>query len=150
MNLQLCCSSCLFLINSIIAYYLNDKIYSILFLLLFVTSIIVHGLSPKKYIFTTILDKLSILGIILYGGKVLFEKNYQLFYGDDLFESNLYIYKLGLTGLILIAFLLTAFLYVYGYYCKDYCFNVDNYIANTYHNFLHLNVFLGHLGIMIL
>ena len=147
MNLQCFTSSFLFSINSIVAYSINEEVYCILFFALFITSLIVH---TKNTIFTNLIDKISILGVVLYGGYLFFNKLNYLLYSKTVYETPIFIFKIFLSSFIITTFISTIYLYCYGYYCKDYCFYHDKVIADIYHSLLHLISFLGHLGIMIL
>lgn len=148
--MQIICafSSSVFLINSAVAYlYIRDKIYSVLFLKLFITSIIFHN---RNNIYTNILDKVSIIGIIIYGGKQFYEKLHQILYGNDIYPSYIFVGKVYLSSIIIASFLSTLHLYSYGYCYNQYCFYKDKIIANRYHALLHIISCMGHLFIMIL
>jgi hypothetical protein len=129
-----CCfySSFVFLMNSGLAGIHKYYTYSFLFALLFVTSLIVHS---NVNIYTIALDKISIFAIVCYGGYLFMKK---CIYCNDCF------YKLTNIVLIPCTFLLTIYLYYYGFLHNEYCYHPDEPIANLYHSFLHLISFVGH------
>jgi hypothetical protein len=120
-------SSFLFLANSIIAQYYKYKTYSLLFLFLFVSSIFYHSL---KWDITFVIDKLAIGSVVFYGGYI--------------FYINFTKMSFFRISLILSTFLFTFFLFYYGYYKKEYCYNKDPEIAIIYHSILHLISSIGH------
>lgn len=107
------------------------------FLFLFITSIIVHS---YNILATNIIDKFSILFVILYGSHVLFDK----------LRQPLQFSQVLLTAFIFATFLATALLYVYGYTCKKYCFDEDSETANMNHALLHVISSIGHHCIVLL
>ena len=130
-------SSFIFLFNSYLAYSYKYYSYSFLFLMLFITSIIVH-LCTNTY--TLIIDKISIILVVLYGGFLFTKK---------CITCN-HTYKSIYITIILSTFFLTIYLYYYGYFYNKYCYHHDELIANIYHNFLHLLVFIGHSYIVLM
>uniref|UniRef100_A0A6C0EEH8 Uncharacterized protein n=1 Tax=viral metagenome TaxID=1070528 RepID=A0A6C0EEH8_9ZZZZ len=52
--------------------------------------------------------------------------------------------------LVFLTFLMTIYLYYYGYYNNQYCFDKDINTANLYHSFLHFISFYGHNIIIIM
>ena len=131
-------SSFIFIINLILAYYYEYYFYSSIFALLFTTSLIYHS---TYNIYTNILDKIPICLVVFYGGW--------LFYNKMITGCNCYINNLVII-IIITTFLLTIYLYFYGYLNNNYCFCTDNIIANYYHSFLHVLSSLGHICIIIL
>jgi len=131
-------SSFVFIINLLVAYYYEYYFYSTIFALLFTTSIIYHS---TYTIYTNILDKIAICLIVFYGGW--------LFYDKMITRCNSYITN-SIIIFIVTTFLLTIYLYFYGYLYSNYCFCEDNIIANYYHSFLHVLSSLGHICIIIL
>jgi hypothetical protein len=131
-------SSFVFIINLLLAYYYEYFFYSIIFALLFTTSIIYHS---TYNIYTNILDKIAICLIVFYGDWLCYDKM--------LTRSNSYI-KNSIIIFIITTFLLTIYVYFYGYLYNYYCFCEDNIIANYYHSFLHVLSSLGHICIIIL
>jgi len=118
--------------------YDND-VYAFLFGCLFLTSLIVH---TNYNIYTNILDKMAIIAVVVYGGYVFFQKCLLNEF------ANLQQYILVL--LIVMSFLATIFLYVYGFYYNKYCFTDDKNVANAYHSLLHLISSFGHHMIVLL
>jgi hypothetical protein len=135
-----CCfySSFIFIINSTVAYYYEYYIYSAIFAILFITSIIYHS---TYNIYTNLLDKISIGLVVSYGGW--------LFY-DKIVKSEFSYKKYILSTAIVTTFLSTIYLFYYGYCFNKYCFCEDAIIANYCHSFLHLISSIGHILITTL
>ena len=129
-----CCfySSFVFLMNSGLAFIHRYYFYSMLFLILFATSLIVHS-NTNNY--TLFIDKISIFAIVFYGGVMFAAKSIQ---------CNTRFCSLYRIIIIITTFLLTIYLYYYGFLQKKYCYNPDEIIANLYHSLLHLISFIGH------
>lgn len=129
-----CCfySSFVFLMNSGLAGIHKYYLYSLLFFILFATSLIFHSNTNNYMLF---IDKISIFAIVFYGGSLFTLKSIQC---NPCF-CNLY-----LIITIISTFLLTIYLYYYGFLQKKYCYHQDITIANLYHSFLHLISFIGH------
>lgn len=125
-------SSFLFLITALLAFYKKYYVYGVLFLFLLVTSIIFHTWTTR---YTLLLDKISIHAVILYGVYLFIQKSIQN-------PSNARIIILQL--LVLLTFFITIYLYYYGYYTNQYCFDKNTYIANLYHSLLHFISCYGH------
>lgn len=130
---QNCCfySSAIFLINSIIAFYFDYYLYSFFFFILVITSLVVHS---NNNIYTNIIDKISILFIVFYGGW--------LFYKKCLLHIDMR--RVGLMITIVSTFLITIYLYLFGYINRQYCFCSDINLANQYHSLLHMISSIGH------
>ena len=126
-------SSLIFITNVLTAYYKQDYIYSSLFFMLTVTSIIIHG---NSNLYSNIVDKISIFSIFLYG-------SYQL--SQKISPEK---YPMGL--LILATFLATIYLYFYGYWFQKYCYDEHPQTSNQYHALLHLIGSIGHQLILFL
>jgi hypothetical protein len=126
-------TSFFFITNSITAFYKGYYFYSFLFFLLTITSVIFH---TNYNIYTNILDKFSILFIVLYGGYLLYNK--------------ISIDKYILVLISILSFLLTIFLYSYGYISKQYCFDQEKCIGDRYHGLLHLISCIGHHCVIFL
>ena len=107
-------------------------LYSVLFFILFLTSILFR---LNKNMFTYALDKLFVYAIILYGGYMFYMK----------YPS---IHTL-ISLLIVSTFLSVIFMYEYGYVTKQYCFDNDSVLSETYHALLHVISSFGHTLIMI-
>ena len=100
--------------------------------MLFSTSILVHS---NNNIYTLLLDKVSILGIVCYGGYLFYNSLTPI-------TSNLN--DKIMPVLIILTFLLTIYLYYYGYMYNKYCYDEDKDIANLYHSLLHIISSVGH------
>jgi NhaP-type Na+/H+ or K+/H+ antiporter len=129
-------TSIIFLTNAILALLYEYYLYSLAFLILTITSIIVH---LHNNIYTLLIDKIPICFIIFYGGYLLYKK-----WDITSIRNLLFI------GVIVSTFLLTVYLYVYGYCTNQYCYNLDNTIGVLYHSILHLICCLGHNLIILL
>jgi hypothetical protein len=125
-------TSLLFITNAITAHYNNYNLYSLFFMLLTTTSLIYH---TKNSLIHNLLDKCSILSIVIYGAYLTYIKK----------DNNIF-----LLLCIIISFLSTVFLYSYGYLTKKYCFDKNKYIGNLYHSFLHIISCIGHHLIIFL
>ncbi len=68
-------SPLIFIINIILGLYYNYILYALLFISLIITSVIHHTYYTE---FTNIIDKISILYIILYGSMLFYQKIYIL------------------------------------------------------------------------
>ena len=123
-------SSFVFLTNCVTAIWTQDLIYFRMFLTLFITSLIVHS---NNNIWTNLLDKIPIIGIVSYG-------------------AYMYSKKLDRAGssFILLTFIAVIFLYCYGYITASYCYDPDSEVASLYHSLLHLISSVGHHLIMLL
>jgi len=132
-------SSFIFITNAVIAFYYKYYKYGFLFSFLFITSIIVHSNNDINS-YAMILDKINILIIIIYGGYV--------FYKKSLFIENAVQYLFSI--IIISCFLLTIYLYCYGYFFKSYCFYNDIDLANYYQSVLHYISSFGHHLIVLL
>jgi cation transport ATPase len=131
-------SSFFFLITAVLALYSKYYVYGILLLLLLITSIIFHTWTTN---YTLLLDKVSIIAVVLYGAY--------LFYRKSILNSlNARIMILQI--LVLLTFFITIYLYYYGYYNNQYCFDKDINTANLYHSLLHFISFYGHNIIIIM
>ena len=136
---QNCCfySSTIFLVNSIAAFYFDYYLYSFFFFLLVITSLVVHS---NNNIYTNIIDKISILFIVFYGGWI--------FYKKCLLPID--IKRMGLMITIVSTFLITIYLYLFGYINRQYCFCSDINLANKYHSLLHMISSIGHNLIILM
>lgn len=126
-------SSFIFITNVVSAFCKKYYTYCFLFFCLTITSIIFHY---NNNIYTSILDKFFILAIVFYGGYMIYNKT----------TSDNQIYFL----IVLIGFISCIFLFCYGYYVEDYCFNPDKYVGEKYHTILHIiSSVIHHLIIFI-
>ena len=120
-------SSFIFLTNVIVFLFLGYTFYAFLFLCLWLTSIVYHSnRSTTNYI----LDKLSILGVVLYGGYLFLMK------WDSISTT--------IALIIILTFLATIYLYSYGYARQIYCFDKNQERANLFHSGLHIISSIGH------
>jgi hypothetical protein len=163
-------SSFVFLANVIICFLYDYNFYALLFFILFITSLIVHSYTNS---FTLLIDKFSIMGVVLYGGYLFYTKAGEpavppappspSFIFTNLNDESLWNHLLQLNEcskcknrfpllvpFIILTFLITIYLYYYGFTCKKYCFCEDTYIANMWHSFLHFVSFIGHGMIVLL
>jgi hypothetical protein len=131
-------SSFIFLTNVVIAYWYGYYLYARLFFLLTITSILFH--STLSY-YANINDKIAITLIVLYGGNLFFEK-----YRNQIPSVKYWI----LSFLIILTFLATVYLYIYGFITNQYCFYEDRHTANLYHSLLHIISSIGHILVMIM
>ena len=132
-------SSFLFLITAVLALYCKYYVYGILLLVLLITSIILHSWTTS---YTLLLDKVSIIAVILYGAHLFYTKSIQKT------SSNARI--IILQFLVLLTFFITIYLYYYGYYTNQYCFDKNTNTSNLYHSLLHFISFYGHNIIIIM
>ena len=141
---MLVASSFIFLTNVVNNYFQNDIIYSLLFFCLFITSIVYHS---SQNIYANIIDKISILAVVLYGGNAYYEKIKRVDITYKLKQIN--------TGTFmhfipLFCFFGVIFLYCYGSITDQYCFQNNKTYANYCHAFLHIIVSIGHNIVSIL
>jgi hypothetical protein len=127
-------SSSVFITNAIHALVMNNIVYSCLFTGLFISSVVIR-MYPNIY--TTSLDNIAIGLVVLYGGKLFLDK----VNSGGIFKNIL------LIGLIILTFLLTIFLYSYGYMVGSYCFGENGY---TWNALMHCISSVGHHLILLL
>lgn len=120
-------SSLIFITNAMATFYKKYYFYSILFLILTTTSVIVHS---NNNICTNLIDKVSVFCIVVYGAHILLNKA-----STERFAS---------VFIIVAFFLITIFLYAYGYLTKKYCFCDETCVAENYHCVLHVISSIGH------
>ena len=135
-----CCqiSPFIFIINILLGFYCNYILYGILFFCLLLTSVFYHTYYTD---FTYIIDKVSILYVILYGSILFYQK-------INIINYN-FIFMI-MTLLIILTFLSVFYLYYYGYFMKYYCFHDDISIAYKYHSLIHYITSFSHTLIMLL
>lgn len=125
-------SSFIFTTNVILFLYLGYTFYAFLFLCLLLTSVLYHSNpSTTNYI----LDKLSIFGVVVYGGYLYFTKLQSI--------------PIDIAIIIMVTFLTTVFLYIYGYMVQQYCFDKKRKRANWFHSGLHIISSIGHCFIAL-
>ena len=120
-------SSFIFLTNALSAFYMGYYPYSFLFVGLFISSVLFHSITNS---FTYYLDQVCIYSVIGYGTY--------LFYSKTLYIPTL------ISFFIIKSFLLTAYLFFYGFFKKAYCFDEDKNIGELYHGLFHLISSCGH------
>jgi len=132
---SICCySSLLFITNVILSYLYKDYIYTFLFIYLTISSVIHHS---NKTLYTYIFDKIAVISVVIYG-FIQFRKKINM-------SKNKIIIVL-----IILSFLLTIYLYYYGYISNTLCFDDNNITAEKWHCLLHLISSIGHNLIIIL
>jgi hypothetical protein len=145
-----CCqiSPLIFIINILFGFYYGYILYGLLFLCLIITSIIHHTYYTE---FTTIIDKISIVYVILYGSMLFYQKINSINMIDSTncsFSSRLV--SIIISTIIILTFLSIFYLYHYGYYNSKYCFDTSIDTAYTYHSLIHYISCFSHILIMIL
>ena len=120
-------SSLVFITNAISTCYKEYYVYCVLFLFLTTTSIIFHQTNNEYF---RIVDKIAILCVVFYGGYMLYK--------------NMSKEKYAKIILIVITFLITIFLYYYGFLTKQYCYDPEKCIGDLYHALLHVISSIGH------
>jgi len=125
-------SSFLFLLNVCIGIYIQDLTYTFLFFCLFLTSVLYRTYINTYYLLA---DKLVIYAVVLYGSYILYKKYTTI---------PLYIYYCILT-----TFVATIFIYHYGYYTEQFCFDSDANTSYSYYSLLHCISSIGHTLIML-
>ena len=133
-------SSFIFLTNVFIAAYYKYYLYAFLFFSLFITSIMVHS---NCNFYTTLLDKIAIAFVVLYGGYLFWTKLTEK-------TETILLSKIGWSILILGTFFSTIYLYCYGYLMNQYCFCDDLNAACLWHSLLHCMGSFGHICIVLL
>ena len=133
-------TSLIFISNVLTALYKGYYFYSFLFGGLTITSLLFHSTGKKIYF---MLDKIPIVLIVCYGGYMLYQKM------ENKLQNNLEI-KLYEILFIISTFLVTIFLYTYGYYTKQYCYHINKDIGDRYHGLLHCICSIGHHCIILL
>jgi hypothetical protein len=123
----LCYTSLFFITNIFTALYQEYFLYAFFFLLLTISSIIVH---TNDTIYTNLMDKLFISFIVVYGGLTMYNK-----YNDENYLNAF---------IVVIAFIFCIWVYILGFLHKDYCFHSEKCIADKYHCLLHLISSVGH------
>ena len=126
---RLLISSLVFWTNMIMSLFLGKWVYSFLFALLMVTSLVFHS-HPSPY--TNGIDKVAILFVVCYGAYQLSLHN-----GTELYVMA-----------IVLSFLSCIGLYFYGYCTQQYCYDPE--FGEEYHVLLHFISSLGHHAITFL
>jgi hypothetical protein len=126
-------TSLIFITNAISGLYNKKYFYSFLFTLLTITSINVHCDYNNHN--ANILDKLVIC-LILFYGLYVFLKNLK----KNIISSII----------VLSTFLITAYLYVYGFFVNNFCFHEDIHISRKYHMLMHAICCFGNHSLLFL
>jgi hypothetical protein len=113
-------TSLLFLTNAISGLYNKKYFFALLFLILTITSVIVHS---NDNIYTNIIDKIVIIFVLIYGIYIIYTK----------FKKNII-----LAVFILLSALFCGYIYIYGFFVKEFVFNEDLNISRSYHLLMHL------------
>ena len=113
-------TSLLFISNGLHAMYKKRFVYSFLFFLLSITSVLFYSLPS---IYTNLFDKLAILLVVSYGAY--------LFYFKQPFQQ----FVISLT------FLFTIIFFFFGYFTNDFCYGPQ---GDYFHAALHAISSLGH------
>jgi len=154
-----CCqlSSFIFIINIILGIYCNYYLYSFLFFILLITSLIHHSNYTD---FTYILDKTLCFYIVLYGTLLFYQKGREHFQSikinnnthtyNNIVINFLFNFKTILFLSIIILFLTVIYLYYYGYYYKKYVFDSDITTSFKSHSFIHYISAFAHSLIMLI
>lgn len=119
-------SSFLFLTNVCTTAYFGHFIYSLGFYILFLTSILVHS---NYNLFTSLLDKIPIIFIVIYGGYLFLQSKKDLL----------------LSSLIILTFLSTIYLYFYHIPTTE-----NEPLQYKLHSLLHVISSIGHHLIILL
>lgn len=110
-------SSLLFLTNVVVAYWYEYFVYSVIFLLLTVTSVCYHS---HYTTFTQNIDKVAIYLVVFYGGYLFYTKIKNR-------PENVTTTQVALSFIIGLTFLSTILLYYYGYMMSSLCFCEDSF-----------------------
>jgi len=124
-------SSMIFITNIIVTYYNKYYVYCCFFIMLLITSLVLHFNKPS--LFLNLIDKVSIICVSIYGAYLLLKKTIKM-----IEEKNNYVVLVLLVGLSLLTFLFDNYVYFYGYWIGDYCFHENKTIANAYHFLMHI------------
>lgn len=124
-------SAFIFLTNVVSCWSKNYFLYGGLFLILVITSFIVHN---HNTIYTNLLDKIPIVCIVWYGFFLLFFRSYNAWLAFIIFGS----------------FLAVLALYCYGCICKCFIFDSNTNTSEDYHSLMHFISSIGHHFICLL
>jgi len=128
-------SSLLFITNTSMAFIYGDYLYSLFFSYVTATSLLYHS-NNKNNVYTNILDKIGICSIVTYGGYTLYMKSCT----DNMF----------LVSSVVLLFVFVNYMYIYGYYTNQYCFDSQICTGNHYHSLLHIFTCIAHNIIIML
>ena len=122
-------SSFIFLGNAAAAFFKKFYLYAAAFLGMTATSLVFHwDPTPTK----TRIDQMLVGAVILCGGRVFYSK---------------WPVKKRISAVVLGTFLLTGYLYTYGFFTQQYCFHPEKVVSDRFHFLLHLIASFGHYWI---
>ena len=127
-------SSLFFGITATIAFINKNYIFGFIFLILIITSLMVHSCRTN---YTLFIDKCMVFIIAIYGFYLLCKK---------CSKKKINPRMIILLCFILATFFATIYFYYYGYYTNQYSFDKDLNIARLYHSYLH---FISAYGLSI-
>jgi hypothetical protein len=136
---QLIYSGLLFITNFINARLNGYYYYSTWFYLLTITSILFHGFYPDS-VLMNIIDKIPIIGIVSNGCYLFYMK----------IKNNFTFKNLLFGAFITCSFVYVLLIFYYGFLTKQFCYDTDQKIANTYHAIIHLVSSISHNAIIIM
>ena len=134
-NPVLVVSSLVYLSNAFTCWMMGKITYAKWFGALVATSLIIH---TNNNIYTNIIDKVSIAGVVGYGGYTYLQR----VWGKN--KNILGVY------LPLATFITVCIFYVVGYWYQRFCFDTEHRIATRYHVLLHVISSIGHHVILLL
>ena len=126
-------SCLLFITNVIMAFVYSEYLYSLFFVYVTTTSWLYHS---NNNVNTNILDKIGVFSIVTYGAYTLYIKSC----ADNIF----------IVSSIVSLFVFVNYMYIYGYYTNQYCFDSQVYVGNHYHSLLHIFTCIAHNMIIML
>ena len=112
--------------------FYENYFYAAAFMFLTITTLFYHSHMTSKLIY--VIDKIAIIIVVLHGSYFFYIKCLDIENPIDYFYATI----------IVITFLSTLFLYYYGFQCKQYCFSLDNDVAQFYHVLIHIISSVGH------
>ena len=133
-------SSFVFSINILLALYCEYYLYAALFCTLLITSLLHHS---YYNCLTTVIDKIAIYCVVLYGGYLFYTK---IWANHETFNTKQYL----LSTIIVVTFLSTIVLYYYGYLHSCLCFSADTTQSYLFHSLIHYITTIGHCSVMLL
>jgi hypothetical protein len=118
---------------------MEEYTYAKWFAALVATSIMIHS---NTNIYTILIDKIPITGVVLYGGKTWFEQ----------VSSKTNTEELSVIGfhVPLMTFAAVCVFYLGGYCITQFCYHPEHKIATRYHAVLHIISSIGHHAILLL
>lgn len=125
-------SSTLFLLNAAICWIYGFRVYSVLFVILTITSWLFHS-NPESMIYNVI-DKIAIAAVVSYGAYML--------------HTNWNKYTFYSRMAIIATFLSTLFLFTVGYMFNVFCY--DPMWGNIWHAILHVISVIGHAMMVVM